>query len=129
MTALSSCCKPADQDVQAADRISTVASRVDIHESADALVVTADMPGVDDAGVEVTVDRGILLIKGVADGRSPEGFKPIYQEYEAGAYERSFRLPDTIDADRISATIANGVLRVTLPKQKAAQPRKIAVKG
>ena len=68
------------------------APRVDIVETADALEVLADMPGVTRDGVEVTLEQRVLTIRGRADVPAPEGLAPLYLEYEPGDYERSFTL-------------------------------------
>lgn len=121
--------KPADREAAARPSARIATPRVDIHETADAFVVVADMPGVDQSGVEVTVDRGLLTIKGTAKREQTSGYTALYSEYVAADYERSFSLPETIERDGVEAAIANGVLRVTLPKSQAALPRKIEVKA
>jgi HSP20 family protein len=107
----------------------TYTPRVDIHESAEALTVIADMPGVDDSSVDITLDRGVLTIRGNVVHETPNGFSAIYREYEPGNFERSFTMPEAIDRDAVSAVVTNGVVRVTLPKAKSAKPRRIEVKA
>ena len=100
---------------------------VDIVESEHALLLISDMPGVDDRGVDVTIEKNILTITGKVSGEVPEGYKLSYEEYGVGDYERSFTLPNEIDRDGIQATIKDGLLRLTLPKVKQAVARKVAV--
>jgi HSP20 family protein len=100
---------------------------VDIVETEDALLLVSDLPGVDDKGVDVTVEKNILTIKGSVANELPPGYKLSYEEYGIGDYERSFTLPNEIDRDGIQATMKDGVLTMTLPKVKQAVARKVAV--
>jgi HSP20 family molecular chaperone IbpA len=100
---------------------------VDIVETDQALLLIADMPGVDQSGVDVNVEKNILTIKGTVGNEVPEGYKLSYEEYGIGDYERSFTLPNEIDRDGIQATIKDGVLRLTLPKAKQAVAKKVTV--
>ncbi len=100
----------------------------DIFEREDAIVVMADMPGVGPDAVDVDLAGNELTISGRVGDTSIEGHSLSYREYETGDYQRRFRLSDGIDADKIEATIKNGVLEVVLPKSKEAQPHKITVK-
>ncbi len=100
----------------------------DIFEREDAIVVLADMPGVGPDSVEVDLAGNELTISGRVGDMSVEGHSLSYREYETGDYQRRFRLSGGIDADKIEATIKNGVLQVVLPKSKEAQPHKISVK-
>jgi HSP20 family protein len=109
------------------DPAPVVAPAVDIQETASAVVIHADMPGVDQSGVDLTVDRGVLTIRGQTRQAAPAGYTAVYQEYVPAAYERRFTLSDAVDGTRITATIANGVLRVDLPKAARAVPHRIAV--
>lgn len=100
---------------------------VDIVETDHSLVLLADMPGVDEQGMDVTVEKNVLTLKGhVADG-APAGFKLSYEEYGVGDFERSFTIPNEIDRDAINASIKDGVLTLTLPKVKQAVAKKVAV--
>jgi len=104
--------------------------RADIFETPDAIVVLADMPGVDDTCVDITLENGVLAIYGrVCDQQVPEGAKLAYSEYDIGDYERAFTLSNEIDQNRIEAYMKNGVLRLTLPKAGPAKAHKIPVKG
>ena len=104
------------------------APRVDIVETADALEVLADMPGVTREGVEVTLEQRVLTIRGRADAAAvPEGLAPLYLEYEPGDYERSFALSDAVDPSGIEARVRGGVLRLRLPKAGPAERQRIEV--
>ena len=105
------------------------APRCDILEHEDRIVVVADMPGVDRESVDITLDKGVLVLRGTVRGEVPDGFQPVLMEYQPATWERSFTLPDAIDPERVEATVANGVLTLTLPKAKEARPRRIEVKA
>jgi HSP20 family molecular chaperone IbpA len=103
--------------------------RVDIYETSEAIVLLADMPGVDETGVDITLEKNVLTLVGqTANGARP-GYSLAYAEYDAGDYERAFTLSDEIDRDRIDASVKNGVLRLTLPKAEPVKLRKINVKS
>jgi HSP20 family protein len=111
--------RPADRRV--------AAPRVDIRETDEAVLIVADMPGVAANGVEVRVHGDALTLRGTSRVQEPERFAAIWREWAARDYERSFRLGHAIDGERISASAKDGVVRITLPKRAAAQPKKIAV--
>lgn len=120
------CCAP--QSEQSNTHI-VVQPRVDILESADAWLLRAEMPGVDEAHADVQLERQVLTISGVADLKEPEGYQRQYGTFRSRRYERSFRLPDAISRSGIEATVQHGVLTVRMPKAQEAQPTKITVKG
>jgi HSP20 family molecular chaperone IbpA len=100
---------------------------VDIVETSDALVLVSELPGVDQNGVDVVIEKNVLTIRGKVDDHVPQGFKLSYEEYGIGDYERTFTLPNEIDRDRVQAMMKDGVLKLTLPKVKQAAARKVAV--
>ena len=99
----------------------------DIHESDDALDIAMEVPGVARDGVEVTLEKDVLKVVAQVDFSNYEGLEPIYSEYEVGHFQRSFSLSSKIDQGGISARVENGVLRLHLPKTRAAAPRRISV--
>ncbi len=105
------------------------APRVDIVETEDALEILADMPGVTKDSVEVTLEQRVLSIRGRADVSVPEGFAPVYLEYQPGDYERSFTLSDAVDPAGIEARVRGGVLHLRLPKAGSAKRQQIEVKA
>jgi HSP20 family molecular chaperone IbpA len=99
----------------------------DIYETADALKVILEMPGVAKDGVEVRVENDVLTIEGQVDFSKYQALSPVYTEYNVGNYARSFQLSNKIDQDRISADLRDGVITLVLPKAEKAKLRKIEV--
>ena len=103
--------------------------RFDIVENETEVLLIGDMPGVDEASVDLDLEGSELTIRGTFVPKPPEGYTLNYHEYTSGDYERSFTLGDTIDRAGIKAVVKDGVLRLTLPKAREAQARKITVKA
>lgn len=101
----------------------TFAPRADILESADAVTLLAELPGVSLSDVDVTLERGVLTVRGRASEEAPEGMRAIWSEYEVGGFERTFRLSDEIDAENIRATMNHGVLELVLAKRSPERLR------
>lgn len=99
----------------------------DIYETAEALTVVMEMPGADKANVDVDVKDGVLTVQGRIDFARYEELEPVYTEYNIGHFRRSFSLSDRIDQEKIAAEMADGVLRLTLPKAQEAGPRRIVI--
>lgn len=104
------------------------APAVDIKEEADAYVLYADLPGVDPKDIEVHMENAVLTIKGERTTESKEE-QDNYSRIErvTGSFYRRFTLPETVDAEKISAKSYNGVLEVRIPKQEKVHPRRITV--
>ena len=100
---------------------------VDIQEFNDSLKLYADMPGVKQSDVEVTLNGGTLTIVGTVSTEAYQKLAPLYTEYNVGNFFRQFELNEDIDAQRINATMRDGVLELTLPKSERARPRRIEV--
>ena len=100
---------------------------VDIQELNDSLKLYADMPGVKQSDVEVTLNGGTLTIVGTVSTEAYQKLSPRYTEYNVGNYFRQFELNEDIDNQRINATMRDGVLELTLPKSERAKPRRIEV--
>ena len=99
----------------------------DIYETDEALTVLMEMPGVAREGVSVALEDDVLRVEGRIDFGKYEGMEPVYTEFNVGHYTRSFALSGKIDRERIGAQLEDGVLVLTLPKAKEAQPRRIAI--
>lgn len=108
------------------DETRYVAPPVDIFETEEAIVVIADLPGVDKDGVDIRVEDDILTIKGRASYTPPEGM--LRSEFSLDGYFRQFQLSDEVDQDKISAESKNGVLTINLPKAEKTKPKQIKVK-
>lgn len=103
---------------------------VDIKEEAERFVIHADIPGVDPKDIDVHMENGILTIKGERQSESKEE-REAYKRVERvrGSFYRRFSLPDTANAEAISAKSQHGVLEVVIPKQEKVQPRRIQVES
>lgn len=102
---------------------------VDIKEEADRYLLHADIPGVKADDIEVSMDKGVLTIKGERkheSTESKEGFKRVERSH--GVFMRRFSLPDGVDGENISASSKDGVLEVVIPKSEPEKPRRIEVK-
>jgi len=99
----------------------------DIYETEDALTVVMDMPGVEKKDITVGLENDRLRVEGQIDFSKYEGLEPVYTEFNVGHYARAFTLSSKIDQEKISAQVDDGVLTLTLPKVKEAQPRRITI--
>lgn len=103
---------------------------VDIFETDQAVTVFAEMPGVCKECVDIALDDGVLTIKGwLPDQEAKSGEKILLQEYESGSFIRRFMVSESIDQDKIAASMTDGMLTVKLPKVEPAKPRRIEVKA
>jgi HSP20 family protein len=104
---------------------------VDLVEMPDSFKVTAELPGLEEKNIEVKVTNGTLVIKGEKqETKEEKNTNYVVSERRYGSYQRAFRMPEGVAADRIDATFKNGVLTVTLPKtEEARKETKISVKA
>jgi len=101
---------------------------VDIRETDSAYLIETEVPGVDPKSIDVTLDKGVLTLKGERVARSDDEAGAVRRNERAfGTFERRFTLPDTADVDTIEAHAAHGVLSLTIAKKGDSQPRKISV--
>lgn len=100
---------------------------VDISENKERIRLLADMPGVDKASIDVTVENDVLTIEGRTHIDNPDGYQMIGQEFEVGKYRRDFTLTGAVDTGAIKARVNQGVLEVTVPKREEARTRKISI--
>jgi HSP20 family protein len=101
---------------------------VDILEDAQGITLFADLPGVNLEGLDVRVEGDTLFLSGTSNLALPQGAQPVYAEQRSLAFRRRFSLSGDLDAAAIEANLANGVLRVRIPKTPAALPRRIEVR-
>lgn len=100
---------------------------VSVRETDEAILVDADLPGVKAEQVQISVNQGVLTLHGVVTDPVRTGFSQLHREYEPADFHRTLTLPDNVDSGAISASTRHGVVTITLPKVKAAQPRRISV--
>jgi len=96
---------------------------VDVNETETEFFLSADMPGLDKKDVTVDIHDGVITIKGergIDNEKSTDGYR--IRERQLGSFNRSFRLPDNVNEDKVAAKFKNGVLTVTLPKTKEILP-------
>ncbi len=118
---------PTPETVEQTRNCPVAVPETDIFETPEALLVTADLPGVSETDVNINLEDDILTITARGTARDPEGMECVRREFCARDYRRTFRLGADIDRARIAAQMSKGVLRLTLPKAEAARPRRIAV--
>jgi HSP20 family molecular chaperone IbpA len=102
---------------------------VDIFEEGDTITVLADMPGVNPDGLDIDLRENVLTLTGRSEAPEAENEVDVIREYEPGTYYRRFTLSDAIDQEKIEAKLAEGVLRLELPKSEQKRPRQIPVKA
>ena len=96
---------------------------IDLYETPDGWTLVADMPGVKAADFKVDLDNGTLTLRGEVASRQPAGTRYIFREYGVGDYQAAISLGDAVDAERISADVADGVLTLHLPTSVVANAR------
>lgn len=111
-------------------RVRGFAPAVDVTETSEEYVVTAELPGTKPEDVTVELHEGVLTIRGEKRLERDEHTEHArYVERTFGSFVRSFSLPQNADGDKIQATFKDGVLRLSLPKREEAKPRTIAIQG
>src|SRR5262245_7501366 len=108
---------------------STWAPPVDIFERQDNLVIRAEVPGIQKEDMDVRIENGVLTLHG--ERREEKDVKDVsthLMERVYGSFTRSFSLPTTVDAAKVSAAYKDGVLEVTVPKVETAKPKRIEIK-
>jgi HSP20 family protein len=101
-----------------------ISPAVDIYETEDGLTLVADVPGLSEKSLNISIDQGILTIEGEATAGMGE-FQ--YREFAMSGYWRQFQLPETLDAEKAHAEVKHGVLTLHLPKAEAAKPKRISI--
>ena len=109
-------------------RFGLAAPAVDLHEDDERLEITAELPGVREEDVDLTVEEGILTLRGQKKS-SREDRENGYSERRYGSFERRIALPANVDVEKCSADFENGVLTVTLPKTEQSRARRIPLGG
>jgi HSP20 family protein len=117
-------------DFFASDSDKRLAMAVDVSETDNAVTLTADLPGVDEKQIAITVEDGVLALSAEREESSENANATrVLRERHYGRVERRFRLSNQIDASKIEASYKQGVLTIVLPKREEAKPRQISVKA
>ena len=119
-----------EQNVQAREETRSneryIRPAVNIIETEDGLVLTADIPGASKDALDVNVEKGILTISAPAQHTMPG--TSAYREFELASYYRQFAIPESLDHEKTNADYVNGILTLRIPKAEAAKPKRIAIK-
>ena len=110
-----------------ADSRRAVLPAVDVFEDASGITLLADMPGVSKDRLELRVEGDSLSIEGSMQPQTPDGLEAVYAEVRVPRFRRSFTLSRELDSAKIEANLKDGVLRLRIPKQAYAQPRRIEI--
>ncbi|PIE82724.1 MAG: heat-shock protein Hsp20 [Candidatus Contendobacter odensis] len=103
---------------------------IDIQEEENSFSIHADLPGVDIKDIEITMENNVLVLKGQRSIRKEEE-SHNYRRVErvSGTFLRRFSLPDTVDAEKITAKCKDGVLELFVPKRNTVKPRRITIEA
>ncbi len=122
-------CAPSTNDATRVERTpkTTFRPAVDVLDGEDVYRIVADLPGASADSVNITYEDGELTLEAEVPGRTPDGAAMIRKEYGVGAFQRRFRVHGEIEPDAITASFADGVLTLTLPKASRTQRRRVPV--
>lgn len=104
-------------------------TRLDVWDTGDAYVLWAEVPGLSEKDIQLTLKQGVLTLSGERKPEVPEGYQAHRRERATMRISRSIRLGAKVDADKVTATVKHGLLTVTLPKSPEATPRQIPVRA
>ncbi|MGD9686710.1 MAG: Hsp20/alpha crystallin family protein [Desulfobacter sp.] len=107
--------------------LGTNSPRTNLMENGDKFEVRAELPGISKDDISIKIQGNYLEISGKRAIEPPEGYKAHRNERSATTFSRSFTLPDEVDAEKVDATLKDGILYLTLPKSEAAKPRQITI--
>ena len=113
---------------EALEKESWVAPLIDIYETKDDYFLTAQMPGVSKEDMKIKLEEGHLVIMGRVNYSESVDLKYIMKETETGNFYRRFKVSDSIDEQKIDASLENGILHVKLPKHDRVKPKTIEIK-
>ena len=102
---------------------------MDLYETEQGYVVKLAAPGLKADNFEITMQENVLTIHGRTEAEQPEGARYHLQEQRFGEFNRSVRFPTLVDADKVQASLADGILTIQVPKAEAVRPKRIAVKA
>jgi HSP20 family molecular chaperone IbpA len=118
-----------NQDLERTRERQCFVPKTDIFETDEMIVMLADIPGVDNQAVDITLEKDILSIDAYNSSSENKDFSVTYSEYVPGDYHRKFRLTREIDRENIEAIVGDGVLELHLPKADEAKTKKIPIKA
>lgn len=101
----------------------------DIYEEEDHIFVIANIPGVDEKAIDISLDNKVLTFTATQQDHNMKGYEQIGISEPTGVFKRSFSIETDIDQDKITAEVKDGVLKIKLPKAEALKPHKITVKA
>ena len=113
---------------EALEKESWVAPLIDIYETSDDYFLTAQMPGVSKEEMKIKLEEGHLVIMGRVNYKDSEDRRYIMKETETGNFYRRFKISDSIDEQKIDASLENGILNIKLPKHDRVKPKIIEIK-
>ena len=105
----------------------TSGARLDAYRIDDTFHIDIDLPGVDPAGIDITVDNKVLTVRAERKRAEGENVRYLVAERPVGSVGRQVFLSDTLDTDRLDAKYENGVLTLSIPVREKAEPRKIEI--
>ena len=100
---------------------------VDVHENAERILLVADLPGMEQSDLDITIDKNVLTVRGERKVQPPSDGEFQHRERVAGTFTRAFTLPATVNLEGVGADMKSGVLTITLPKKAEAKPRQIKI--
>ncbi len=100
---------------------------VDVHENDNVIILYAELPGVSQDNLDITIDNGNLELEARASIDVPTDMRAVYAEFQSPHYKRSFTLSNELDTDNIDAKLVHGILELTIPKKETIKPRKVEV--
>ncbi len=121
-------CSSAESQYKHAESQRTFVPKSDIYETDEAVFVWADMPGVDEKTLDITLEKNSLTIEGNVESYTPsEGYHQVMNEYPVGNYKRTFTLGANVEREGIEGVVKNGFLNLTIPKTKETATKKIPI--
>jgi HSP20 family molecular chaperone IbpA len=100
---------------------------VDVHENDHYITLYAELPGVNQDDLSISIDKNNLILEATATIDAPDNIKVVYSEFQIAHFKRNFSLSNELDTDNVEAKLANGILELTIPKKEITKPRKIEV--
>lgn len=101
---------------------------VDVHENDDYIALYAELPGVSQDDLEITIDKDNLLLEAKGNIETPTDMKPVYAEFQTANFKRSFSLNDELDTEHVEAKLSHGILELKIPKKALTKLRKVEIK-